>query len=54
MEYLEKLRKMMMVELKEIAKQGQMTASDLEEIYKITCSIKCLDKIVMVESIKAD
>lgn len=52
MEYMEKLRKMMLAELEEISKQGQMTATDLEEIYKITCSIKCLDKIIMVESIK--
>lgn len=49
---MDKLRKMLMDELGEIANKDKMSAGDLDEVYKITCTIKCLDKIMMVEKIK--
>ncbi len=50
MEYIEKIKKMLCKELEEYAEMGKMkSASDLDMIWKLTDTVKNLDKIEMLE-----
>lgn len=50
MEYIEKIKKMLCKELEEVAEMGKMkNASDLDMIWKLTDTVKNLDKIEMLE-----
>lgn len=50
MEYIEKIKKMLCKELEEYAEMGKMkNASDLDMIWKLTDTVKNLDKIEMLE-----
>ena len=50
MEYIEKIKKMLCKELEEYAEMGKMkSVSDLDMIWKLTDTVKNLDKIEMLE-----
>ena len=49
MEYIEKIKKMLCKELDEYAMKTKITGSDLEMIWKLTDTVKNLDKISMLE-----
>ena len=49
MEYIEKIKKMLCKELDEYAMKGKMTGQDLEMVWKLTDTVKNLDKIAMLE-----
>ncbi len=50
MEYIEKIKKMLCKELEEYAEMGKMkNVSDLDMIWKLTDTVKNLDKIEMLE-----
>lgn len=49
MEYIEKIKKMLCKELDEYAMKGKISGSDLEMIWKLTDTVKNLDKISMLE-----
>lgn len=49
MEYIEKIKKMLCKELDEYAMKTKITGSDLEMIWKLTDTVKNLDKIEMLE-----
>jgi hypothetical protein len=49
MEYIEKIKKMLCKELDEYAMKGKMTAQDLDMVWKLTDTVKNLDKIEMLE-----
>ena len=49
MEYIEKIKKMLCKELDEYAMKGKLTGSDLDMIWKLTDTVKNLDKIEMLE-----
>ena len=50
MEYIEKIKKMLCNELDEYATKGRISGSDLDMIWKLTDTVKNLDKIEMLES----
>ncbi len=52
MEYIEKIKKMLCKELDEYAMKTKITGSDLEMIWKLTDTVKNLDKIEMLEEEK--
>lgn len=47
MKNLEKIKDKLMDELDEIAHKPEFSAGDLETVYKLTCTIKNIDKIIM-------
>ena len=49
MEYIEKIKKMVCKELDEYAIKGKISGSDLDMIWKLTDTVKNLDKIEMLE-----
>lgn len=49
MEYIEKIKKMLCKELDEYAMKGKISGSDLDMIWKLTDTVKNLDKISMLE-----
>lgn len=49
MEYIEKIKKMLCRELDEYALKGKISGSDLDMIWKLTDTVKNLDKIEMLE-----
>ena len=49
MEYMEKIKKMLCKELDEYAMKGKISGSDLDMIWKLTDTVKNLDKIEMLE-----
>lgn len=49
MEYIEKIKKMLCKELDEYAMKGKLTGGDLDMIWKLTDTVKNLDKIEMLE-----
>ena len=49
MEYIEKIKKMLCKELDEYAMKGRISGSDLDMIWKLTDTVKNLDKIEMLE-----
>lgn len=49
MEYIEKIKKMLCKELDEYAMKTKISGSDLEMIWKLTDTVKNLDKIAMFE-----
>ena len=49
MEYIEKIKKMLCKELDEYAMKGKISGADLEMIWKLTDTVKNLDKISMLE-----
>lgn len=49
MEYIEKIKKMLCKELDEYAMKQKLTGGDLDMIWKLTDTIKNLDKIEMLE-----
>ena len=49
MEYIEKIKKMLCKELDEYAMKGTISGSDLDMIWKLTDTVKNLDKIEMLE-----
>jgi hypothetical protein len=49
MEYIEKIKKMLCKELDEYAMKGKISGSDLEMIWKLTDTVKNLDKISILE-----
>ena len=49
MEYIEKIKKMLCKELDEYAMKGKISGSDLDMIWKLTDTVKNLDKIAMLE-----
>ncbi len=49
MEYIEKIKKMLCKELDEYAMKSKISGSDLEMIWKLTDTVKNLDKISMLE-----
>jgi hypothetical protein len=49
MEYIEKIKKMLCKELDEYAMKGKISGADLEMIWKLTDTVKNLDKIEMLE-----
>lgn len=49
MEYIEKIKKLLCKELDEYAMKTKITGSDLEMIWKLTDTVKNLDKISMLE-----
>ena len=49
MEYIEKIKKMLCKELDEYAMKGKISGSDLDMIWKLTDTVKNLDKIEMLE-----
>ena len=49
MEYIEKIKKMLCKELDEYAIKGKISGSDLDMIWKLTDTVKNLDKIEMLE-----
>ena len=50
MEYIEKIKKMLCKELDEYAMKGKLTGGDLDMIWKLTDTVKNLDKIEMLEN----
>lgn len=49
MEYIEKIKKMLCKELDEYATKQKLTGGDLDMIWKLTDTVKNLDKIEMLE-----
>lgn len=49
MEYIEKIKKMLCKELDEYAMKGKISGADLDMIWKLTDTVKNLDKIEMLE-----
>lgn len=49
MEYIEKIKKMLCKELDEYAMKQKLTGGDLDMIWKLTDTVKNLDKIKMLE-----
>ena len=49
MEYIEKIKKMLCKELDEYAMKSKISGADLEMIWKLTDTVKNLDKISMLE-----
>ena len=49
MEYIEKIKKMLCKELDEYAMKQKLTGGDLDMIWKLTATVKNLDKIEMLE-----
>ena len=49
MEYIEKIKKMLCKELDEYAMKQKLTGGDLDMIWKLTDTVKNLDKIAMFE-----
>ena len=49
MEYIEKIKKMLCKELDEYAMKGKISGTDLDMIWKLTDTVKNLDKIEMLE-----
>ena len=49
MEYIEKIKKMLCKELDEYAMKSKISGSDLDMIWKLTATVKNLDKIEMLE-----
>jgi hypothetical protein len=49
MEYIEKIKKMLCKELDEYAMKQKLTGGDLDMIWKLTDTVKNLDKIAMLE-----
>ena len=49
MEYIEKIKKMLCKELDEYAMKQELTGGDLDMIWKLTDTVKNLDKIEMLE-----
>ena len=49
MEYIEKIKKMLCKELDEYAMKSKISGSDLDMIWKLTDTVKNLDKISMLE-----
>ena len=49
MEYIEKIKKMLCKELDEYAMKGKISGSDLDMIWKLTDTVKNLNKIEMLE-----
>ena len=49
MEYIEKIKKMLCKELDEYAMKQKLTGGDLDMIWKLTDTVKNLDKISMLE-----
>jgi hypothetical protein len=49
MEYVEKIKKMLCKELDEYAMKGKISGADLDMIWKLTDTVKNLDKIEMLE-----
>ena len=49
MEYIEKIKKMLCKELDEYAMKSKISGSDLDMIWKLTDTVKNLDKIEMLE-----
>ena len=49
MEYIEKIKKMLCKELDEYAMKGKISGADLDMIWKLTDTVKNLDKISMLE-----
>lgn len=49
MEYIDKIKKMLCKELDEYAMKQKLTGSDLDMIWKLTDTVKNLDKIEMLE-----
>jgi hypothetical protein len=49
MEYMHKIKKMLCKELDEYAMKGKISGSDLDMIWKLTDTVKNLDKIEMLE-----
>ena len=49
MEYIEKIKKMLCKELDEYAMKSKLTGGDLDMIWKLTDTVKNLDKIEMLE-----
>ena len=49
MEYVEKIKKMLCKELDEYAMKQKLTGGDLDMIWKLTDTVKNLDKIEMLE-----
>ena len=49
MEYIEKIKKMLCKELDEYAMKSKLTGGDLDLIWKLTDTVKNLDKIEMLE-----
>ena len=50
MEYIEKIKKMLCKELDEYAMKSKISGSDLDMIWKLTDTVKNLDKIEMLEN----
>ena len=46
---MHKIKEMLMKELKEYEKKGQLSAGDLETLHKLTDTVKNIDKIMMLE-----
>lgn len=51
MEYIEKIKKMLCKELDEYAMKQKLTGGDLDMIWKLTDTVKNLDKIEMLEDV---
>ena len=49
MEYIEKIKKMLCKELDEYAMKSKLTGGDLDMIWKLTDTVKNLDKIEILE-----
>jgi hypothetical protein len=49
MEYIERIKKMLCKELDEYAMKGKISGADLDMIWKLTDTVKNLDKIEMLE-----
>ena len=49
MEYIEKIKKMLCKELDEYAMKQKLTGGDLDMIWKLTDTVKNLDKISLLE-----
>lgn len=49
MEYIEKIKKMLCRELEEYGEKNRLSASDLEMVWKLTDTVKNLNKIEMLE-----
>lgn len=49
MKSMEELKDMLCKELDKIAKQGELSASSLENVHKLIDTIKIIDKIIMLE-----
>lgn len=49
MEYIEKIKKMLCRELEEYGEKNRVSGSDLDMIWKLTDTVKNLDKIEMLE-----